>query len=413
MAIAEKYASSAGAGSKDGSSEGNAWDFATMLTTAAAGDRVNFKGSHSLASSASFTSAGTATSPIIIRGYGTTIGDGYQGRANVNGALITTNFATFVCGASNTFTPSNFMVLECVALTSSRNGSPLGSFSYGGFLRCAVENNGTGSSASALAVAANCFAVDCDATLSGASGGAAAMTVSTAFAIGCRADGGPANACNMTGAGSCVIHCTFYSAGGDAIQYTSASTNGLVCGCTLVGATSDGFHQITGPTRTTVLVNNLIVDNGAYGIYSVDAGAAIVAVGNRIARNATDATSGATDWLAAFAGLNNTTSATQANEFPGYGSDDFRLGATSPARQSGFPLYLDIGALQRIEDYPAVGNVQNDDTVDGATGTLTLPAVEDVESGVQYGAGGTEFTGTLSGGSATGAYRTTQNGIGV
>jgi hypothetical protein len=39
---------------------------------------------------------------------------------------------------------------------------------------------------------------------------------------------------------------------------------------------------------------------------------------------------------------------------------------------------------------------------DGATGTLTLPAVGDVETGVQYGAGGTEFTGTLTAGSGGG-----------
>ena len=34
----------------------------------------------------------------------------------------------------------------------------------------------------------------------------------------------------------------------------------------------------------------------------------------------------------------------------------------------------------------------------GAAGTLTLPTVAQVETGVQYGAGGTEFTGTLSAG---------------
>jgi hypothetical protein len=60
------------------------------------------------------------------------------------------------------------------------------------------------------------------------------------------------------------------------------------------------------------------------------------------------------------------------------------------------------GAVQPLPDFPAVGNVQNDDTVDGAAGTLTLPAVEDVETGVTYGAGGTEFTGTLAAGGGGG-----------
>lgn len=61
----------------------------------------------------------------------------------------------------------------------------------------------------------------------------------------------------------------------------------------------------------------------------------------------------------------------------------------------------DIGAVQHAEDYPDAGNVTTDDTTNGAAGTLTLPAEEDVESGVQYGAGGTEFTGTLAAGGSS------------
>lgn len=49
-------------------------------------------------------------------------------------------------------------------------------------------------------------------------------------------------------------------------------------------------------------------------------------------------------------------------------------------------------------DTPTVGNVTEDDTVRGGAGTFAVPAEADVENGVQYGAGGTEFTGTLTGG---------------
>ena len=49
-----------------------------------------------------------------------------------------------------------------------------------------------------------------------------------------------------------------------------------------------------------------------------------------------------------------------------------------------------------VTDYPDVGNVTTDDTVNGVTGTFAVPATTDVKSGTQYGAGGTEFTGTLS-----------------
>ena len=48
-----------------------------------------------------------------------------------------------------------------------------------------------------------------------------------------------------------------------------------------------------------------------------------------------------------------------------------------------------------VADFPDVGNVTEDDTVNGSPGTFVVPAVADVEDGVQYGAGGTEFEGTL------------------
>jgi hypothetical protein len=220
------------------------------------------------------------------------------------------------------------------------------------------------------------------------------------WAIGCRIDGGPTVGASLSSTGT-LVNCTVIG-GTDCVLMNNTTNPVAIINCTLVGGTSDGLHVITGNARTPLIVNSLITDNGAYGLYGVDAGSAMFAVGNRLDRNTTAATSGATDWLSAFAGLNNTTSETQANEYQSAAGDDYRLKTGSPARQIGIPSYLDAGALQRIEDYPAVGNVHTDDTVDGATGTLTLPAVGDVETGVQYGAGGTEFTGTLTAGSGGG-----------
>jgi hypothetical protein len=45
-------------------------------------------------------------------------------------------------------------------------------------------------------------------------------------------------------------------------------------------------------------------------------------------------------------------------------------------------------------DFPAVGNVTEDDTVDGAAGTYHEATAAEVRLGIQFGAGGTEFTGT-------------------
>ena len=69
------------------------------------------------------------------------------------------------------------------------------------------------------------------------------------------------------------------------------------------------------------------------------------------------------------------------------------------ARATDFLLSGTITYTPAAEVYPAVGDVdsgvQYGPTGTDYTGTLVQPAEADVESGVSYGAGGTEFTGTL------------------
>jgi hypothetical protein len=52
-------------------------------------------------------------------------------------------------------------------------------------------------------------------------------------------------------------------------------------------------------------------------------------------------------------------------------------------------------------DFPLASNVINDDTVNGTAGTFVTPNTSTVESGVQYGAAGTEYTGSYSSGLET------------
>lgn len=58
--------------------------------------------------------------------------------------------------------------------------------------------------------------------------------------------------------------------------------------------------------------------------------------------------------------------------------------------------FLGISSLPLI-DTPVVGNVTEDDTVRGATGTYHEAAASEVQNGVQFGAGGTEYTGSYTG----------------
>jgi hypothetical protein len=99
MAITEKYVSDAGAGAHDGSSAVNAFSWAEMITDinagSKAGNRYNvIKGAGAIARTTTtdtISGSGSATSPIIIRGYNSGITDGFQGRAASGGALVTTN----------------------------------------------------------------------------------------------------------------------------------------------------------------------------------------------------------------------------------------------------------------------------------------------------------------------------------
>lgn len=83
MALTEKYSSAAGAGAHDGTTEGNAFSWVEMIADINAGNgagiRYNHKGNVTRAASDTISAGGTVGSPCIIRGYTTTIGDGYRG----------------------------------------------------------------------------------------------------------------------------------------------------------------------------------------------------------------------------------------------------------------------------------------------------------------------------------------------
>lgn len=76
MAFTEKYVTVTGGGLHDGSSEANAWTLAEGFANYAAGDRVNIKaGTYATTAMFTLSTSGSAASPVVFRGYKTTIGD--------------------------------------------------------------------------------------------------------------------------------------------------------------------------------------------------------------------------------------------------------------------------------------------------------------------------------------------------
>jgi hypothetical protein len=407
MAITEKYATSAGAGAKNGVDADNAWDWATMLTTADAGDRVNFKGNHTLTANAIFAHAGNVTRPLILRGYATNIGDGYLGRTNGNGPLILTNMPVITGGAYGLTMPS-FSIVESISITSTKNSAVLSGGGNGAIVRCKAVNTGNDAASVAIYTAGYGICFDCDAVLSGAAGLAAITTTgSGAWVVDNRADGGAAAGIQVY-ATCAVIHNQVFTTGTDAILANTTSQY-LLYGNTCVQSGSDGIHAITGPARLGVAINNLLTDNGAYGIYAVDAATPLFSAGNRTDRNTSGKSSGATDWLAATCYGDNTTvlantSTPGDNEYVGPGSDDYRLKLASPARAAAALPYLDIGAVQRQEPtYPVIANVVDSAGAYGPieapiTGTYHSPNAGEVVSTAVFGpASGTAGTVAVPG----------------
>ncbi len=79
------------------------------------------------------------------------------------------------------------------------------------------------------------------------------------------------------------------------------------------------------------------------------------------------------------------------------GSENYLPASGSPLIEAGINNFT-IGAITRATDYPSTANTLSDDTVDGAAGTFVNIAEEHVELNEQWGAGGTEFTGSLAAG---------------
>jgi len=87
MAITERYADFNGSGTDSGT-EANPWlTPASITANAVAGDRINVLDGarYTIATSWASSTAGSATQPIIFRGYTTTIGDG--GKCKVGGSI--------------------------------------------------------------------------------------------------------------------------------------------------------------------------------------------------------------------------------------------------------------------------------------------------------------------------------------
>lgn len=380
--MATYYVKESSAGSGNGSNWANAMSWATMLTTIASGDTAYVSGSISRTTSTdalSFT--GYNTSPIKIIGC-TEASDtnGYQGRSNGFGALVTTNFAS-VSYTSGTFAPGagkTYIIIQNIAFSaSSRNGAVVTLQDHSQLINCTVINTTNNASASGVSVALPGI-VNCDVTVSGSSASTALSMSNGTYAYGCRLTCPNGKGVLIASAAAAsIVNCVLYSCSiAVFISGTSTAGRAFVAGCTIQGCGK--AFQLPGYAMVGIssFLNCMVTDNTTAwdSLYASTDPLAIARIGNRTRDNTTIETSGAfTNWPTLLPVT--TDGGSQSSDYVAYASGDFRIVSTSPATGAGFPTG-EIGAYQRNDNYPVIG---------------------DVKSGVSYGQAN-EFTGSYSAG---------------
>lgn len=357
-AITEKYVTSAGAGTHDGSSEGNAFSWTEMVTDinagGKAGNRYNVKGSISRTSSSdNVTGSGTTNSPIIIRGYSSTIGDGYLGRSNGNGPLITSNMPSLSYTSGLFNISGSYIIFESINFSSTRSGSGW-YFSGGGYcdvVRCVASQAGSGSGSIALyASSTHMILLDNDISLTnGGAVGTEALYVSgnTARIIGCRIT----SVTNAVVAASTVVTIaicnTIYSSSGVAITTADTTSPNIFWGNTIASGATNAIQFAAARTVPALVVNNCITDNTGFGIQFGDANAPCLFANNRTRDNVAGDASFSPDWWTAtnYSPVTTDTGGPE-QDYVSAGTGDYRLISTSPAVGNGLPKYASMGALE-------------------------------------------------------------------
>lgn len=351
MAITERYVTTTGAGAHDGTSEANAFSWTEMITdinTPRVGYRYNVKqGTYSLSASSTITGDGSTTSPNIIRGYKTTIGDATIGRAS-GGALDSSNMPTIAYNATFSLSISGGTntIVEALKITGARSGLLISLTTESMAYNCIVENTSSNSSAIGISVGAGtASAISCDVTL--ASGVAGAICIDNGgTVIGCRVNGGSAatgiraaNNGDRAVAFNTIYNCT------TGITKTTTSATCSLFNNTIYNCSGDGIDVVTSSTALCFIHSNHITNCGGYGIDFNTSTCSKFLFNNRFRDCTSGSYNGDGDYGTAGKQRDATTdTGGPETDFTNYSGADFSLIAGSPGISAGLGYLIDIGA---------------------------------------------------------------------
>jgi hypothetical protein len=341
-----------------------------------------------------------------VEGYANTFGDG--GFATIDGGATGTIYQWLSFGATGT-------VWRYIVFQNNGNAGSNTAFIGGGsalFYRCWFKNFRasfweTGSALGVGGIFVECEGSGCNQSNSNPNAQGAGPIASNSsggnVVIRCHLhDNNAGSNCFAIagGGGGCVVRDSIIRNNTRGISYAGTVT--IIERNTLFNNSSHGISL--GSNTTAYVRDNTLVNNGGFGISGTNG----FFQNNAFFGN----TSG--QYSSATTGLREGTITLTDDPFVNSAGGDFRLnsvaGAGAACRGAGIGTFLvngvvtvialpDVGAAQHADPtQPAIGDVRSGTSYKDGTlvGTHTDPAVFNVLSGVQWGAGGTEFTGTFS-----------------
>jgi len=316
------------AGTSEGS--GNAWATMDMaMNTVVAGDIVFVKASATYAETATIDTAGTTTAPILFVGYATTANRTDRGKVTMDATGLGSALADTLGSTTGYYVFENFKFLN------SDNQGVILSLNQMMFRNCeASDNVGRGISVgNGLAIESCIFSNN---------GGDAVNCGVTSQIYGSRFLG---NANGVVMSHGVVWGCTFYDIGGNAIEFQGVNA----FACAVINCTIDGNAKNTtigvsfpgsfwGPFTA---INNIIYDciTGMSG--HNNGGGRFIGRNNLMNSNTTDYANAGYETLVG--------EVTSAPAFEDEASQDYSLGAGSPALNAGFDGYETGGTTQRAD----------------------------------------------------------------
>ena len=341
------------------------WTLTQAFATAVAGDRVNIKsGTYSRAADDSVTNSGSSASPLVFRGYYSTIGDlSTQGRVSVQQALDTTNFPAITYAATKKLAILYYTILESLKITvagAGVSGAVITTSGHNIIRNCYVENPSTNAAAYCANMGSDSVVTNSDIIESGATGAAGALYFNAANtrAICCRVKSTAGYGISAYGSGCFVYGCVIYECGTNGISMANTNVAYVftAIGNTIVNCGGNGIN-IGNAAYTSLMcfINNHVTgctgsafNNG----YSATANLGVCLSNNRTRGNGTVQV-GFDDWATATSWGHVTSGSADSEDYTDATTDDYTLITTAVGKAVGMLPYTDIGGLQRQE--PAAG----------------------------------------------------------